>query len=1031
MKKTFLLLVVIGLMATKLNAQNSISAREFDTYHEHADFYLSNLIKSDTNLFKSGILYDRVFQMADLNAFNSPTNNSSSYSHFMRAWDELHLANTKQNSFLPPEIARQIAFSMEMKDTVAIGIINLDYTTIDTLALDSLTLAAGTGSLSLDNNGLLVRTVGQNPYVDKHRLMISPLSKKTVVGNKVTLSLSPMMILNASKSIDKLTVSYGTKSVILLNNSALENETATFNFTSSGTKTIKFIVNFSDGSTMSTYGKIDTYLPSAAELLSLNQVQTINATDAFVGYDEPNDCYGNCYGNGEYQIFLADNNTELTQPIIIVDGFDPNDTRGITIENEEDAGSILELMKYMEPGASFPTNIKTKLNEEGYDVIVLNFTSQYLFTHFYKVKTYFFYDKIIDLYTQLGLVSMFGGYNKFFYAINIFRDGGADYLERNANVLKELIRQTNQTLIANQSVKELVLIGPSMGGLICRIALTEMEQNNEDHNTRIYLSFDSPHKGANIAIGVQKLFQYKDNKEGLYNMNTVAAKQMLINHYSEHDNWESPQQHPFRLNYFAPLLDNLGFPVQTDRNIAWINGAINGNPIGEAGGNIIDIDKDIIAWVLILPIPYHVWLKIRRDDSGVNSKVFSVKEVNSSSVSKYAFSHAFEGSLDASPGGAFEIARLIQEGWNQAIADAISDDWYVWGVANSTTGEYDTNPDENFCFIPTKSALAYTGPNDLWVEDISCTDLVCMGWTPFDNYYAPEDNQFHVSVTHEGVQWVLKELELDGTPEYMYNEGCSDIETEIIGNSVVCYKEIETYTLNNDCGVDYWETSIAFSIISSDSYSITIKKTDHSSVDRWIKAVLWTGEEVVKNIVSKPSVSWSLNYFNYDMNMYQLKLDPLNSDWDEQNITDIVWTQTGGNGILSVTHGGFGAEVIHQGSFILFGNVSVTNKCGTTVKSFVATNTDISIDPNGGYTPPSLYILDGYEVNSYIVIDSEQIGDSQISDSELFDLFGNQVEEFVFTGDEVIIDDATGLPQLRVLKVYMNDKEQERLIIVQ
>ena len=61
-----------------------------------------------------------------------------------------------------------------------------------------------------------------------------------------------------------------------------------------------------------------------------------------------------------------------------------------------------------------------------------------------------------------------------------------------------------------------VVIGPSMGGLITRYALAYMEQqlaNTGDnakwnHETRLWVSFDAPHQGANIPFGVQKGIQY-------------------------------------------------------------------------------------------------------------------------------------------------------------------------------------------------------------------------------------------------------------------------------------------------------------------------------------------------------------------------------------------------------------------------------------------------------------------------------------------------------------------------------------------
>ena len=92
-------------------------------------------------------------------------------------------------------------------------------------------------------------------------------------------------------------------------------------------------------------------------------------------------------------------------------------------------------------------------------------------------------------------------------------DGGSDYIQRNAFTLISLVRYINETKQGNEPN---VVIGPSMGGLISRYALAYMEKklaetgNNTkwNHDTRLWVSFDSPHQGANIPIGVQKGIQY-------------------------------------------------------------------------------------------------------------------------------------------------------------------------------------------------------------------------------------------------------------------------------------------------------------------------------------------------------------------------------------------------------------------------------------------------------------------------------------------------------------------------------------------
>jgi len=67
-----------------------------------------------------------------------------------------------------------------------------------------------------------------------------------------------------------------------------------------------------------------------------------------------------------------------------------------------------------------------------------------------------------------------------------------------------------------------------MGGLVTRYTLARMERENKSHDVEIYISGDSPHKGANIPLGGQSLalFTGKDSKE-FKSLMRPASVQML------------------------------------------------------------------------------------------------------------------------------------------------------------------------------------------------------------------------------------------------------------------------------------------------------------------------------------------------------------------------------------------------------------------------------------------------------------------------------------------------------------------------
>lgn len=93
-------------------------------------------------------------------------------------------------------------------------------------------------------------------------------------------------------------------------------------------------------------------------------------------------------------------------------------------------------------------------------------------------------------------------------------------LSENTNFLKGLLKKINLNKEKNY---ESVIIGESMGGLLTRMALKELENENYDHKVGLYVSFDAPHQGANIPPGFQYLF--KD----VMNSTTVSALTPIIN----------------------------------------------------------------------------------------------------------------------------------------------------------------------------------------------------------------------------------------------------------------------------------------------------------------------------------------------------------------------------------------------------------------------------------------------------------------------------------------------------------------------
>ena len=85
------------------------------------------------------------------------------------------------------------------------------------------------------------------------------------------------------------------------------------------------------------------------------------------------------------------------------------------------------------------------------------------------------------------------------------------------------------------------------------------------------------------------------------------------------------------------------------------------------------------------------------------------------------------------------------------------------------------------CFIPTKSALAFTGSNKDLGENLSNRSLICTGETPFQAYYAPTTNEEHVFLTAASVAWTLNEIK--GQPQLNALSGFSMTGPDLVCNT--------------------------------------------------------------------------------------------------------------------------------------------------------------------------------------------------------------------------------------------------------
>lgn len=186
---------------------------------------------------------------------------------------------------------------------------------------------------------------------------------------------------------------------------------------------------------------------------------------------------------------------------------------------------------------------------------------------------------------------------------------GTDYMQKNAMVLVELLSRIQTgptpdseggTSLDNTLVDEdddtiietplgpeenLALVVPSMGGIVSRYALAYMETEGLDHGVDLWMTLDSPHTGAYIPIGVQYMAHYLNGvslgfkaDDQLELVDSPAAKQLLLLHYSQAENPLTPLYHSQHEKFYRELEEAYGdYPSAPGlRRVALSNGAGDG-----------------------------------------------------------------------------------------------------------------------------------------------------------------------------------------------------------------------------------------------------------------------------------------------------------------------------------------------------------------------------------------------------------------------------------------------------------------------
>ncbi|MFK0110899.1 esterase/lipase family protein [Streptomyces sp. NPDC091217] len=301
--------------------------------------------------------------------------------------------------------------------------------------------------------------------------------------------------------------------------------------------------------------------------------------------------------------------------------------------------------------------------------------------------------------------------------------------ERSESILRNaetVMAATMRTLAEQLDDTRLLVGGFSMGGIVARYALANMEKQRIDHRTGVYVSFDSPHRGAWVPIGLQAFAHYLAPVDGTYlrQIGSPASQQMLWRYLDGLDG--TPKESPLRTQFKEQLNQVGGWPRLPGLRLF---GVSSGR--GDGQGNGVRPGAKTLSCTGPLFDGTHFLAQQQGDP-------VDVAVINGVLGGPHTIVTRGFPELDGAPGGTLES----------------------FGLLGDTLIEYGESVDivhRSVCFVPSVSAVAIRDldqQSDLYAN----IDELEPEESELDDFLLSEDNDPHALMTPEIGEWVLDRL---------------------------------------------------------------------------------------------------------------------------------------------------------------------------------------------------------------------------------------------------------------------------------
>lgn len=578
----------------------------------------------------------------------------------------------------------------------------------------------------------------------------------------------------------------------------------------------------------------------------------------------------------------------------------------------------------------------------------------------------------VNQYSQLGI--KLNEYDVIYVDWGI----GTDYIQNNAELLKKAIRWVNQNKVGTEKN---IVMGQSMGGLIARYALKDMEDNGENHDTRLFISHDAPHLGANTPVSMQylmrnisKTFLSSPIVAGINYIftpiftggapvseiftiaDTPASRQMLINYVnnsygidnSVHNTWQA-------------TLKAKGYP-QLTRNVAISNGSECGTDQNlqnlmsyhyVSKGWFIDIIGSLIGGLTLDPWQVFISVLPGKSRYHYDFDAYPMTKLNESKQLYFGKIVYKKQILWVIPAQNTLLSGNRNQPSNILPIDKYGGGKYRFPINSFPNFIKDNMSVSYFSFVPTPSALDYKFGNSILTESDyqkTYSPIDDAPNVPFVNFVAEKigssasENNDHINFSSRNRQFVINQLSSSTSTqnEPITTSFLCGSKVKIGGDDLLCANNVATYTTGFAPNIQ-WSVLKGNNLVNVNGptnqpqISITPKANANGLIK--LQAYLEGGgasNTVTKEVwIGKPLFDVTQindpSYFN-ESHFY---IDGgANQPISSQYITNIKWTKIASNPstvrLFTSQNNPQGWAMGNNNSWVMDIKVEVSNSCGTT-----------------------------------------------------------------------------------------------------